>query len=100
LAFAAVFLGAVSGFFVTLAAVLALFLAAVAGASLAAALEAAAARLGGMSVLGFLMVLMRASLMDYRVGCGGNWKIDVFFELVVIRRLGWYALFSTRDESM
>jgi len=64
LAFAAAFLGAVSGFFVTLAAVLALFLAAVAGASFAAALEAAAVFLGGISDLGFLIVLMRASLMD------------------------------------
>jgi hypothetical protein len=67
LTFAAVFLGAVSGFFVTLAAVLALFLAAVAGASFAAALEAAAVFLGGISDFAFLMVLMRASLMDYRV---------------------------------
>jgi hypothetical protein len=55
---------------------------ALAGASLAA-LEAAAAFLGGMSDLGFLIVLMRASLMDCRVceswwkGCQGKLRKDV-----------------------
>jgi hypothetical protein len=68
-----------------LAAVLALFLAAavVAGASFAAAFEAAAARLGGMSDVGFLMVLMRARLdigVAWCVGCKrrcGGWYFSI-----------------------
>jgi hypothetical protein len=48
----------------------------VAGASFAAALEAAAVFLGGMSDLGFLIVLMRASLMDYRVCEGGERVVE------------------------
>ena len=54
----------------TLAAVLALFLAAAAGASFAAAFVAAAARLGGMADEGFLIVLMRARVEVSRVARG------------------------------
>ena len=71
----------------TLAAVLALFLAAVAGASFAAALEAAAVFLGGMSDFAFLMVLMRASLMDYRV-------CERVVEKVAVGGWFWYAVAS------
>jgi hypothetical protein len=62
----------------------------VAGASFAAAFEAAAARLGGMSEEGFLMVLMRARVdisVAWFVGCRrrcGGW---CFSNQMFLRRL-------------